>query len=118
YLGHRFMHEGRVMRRRHALHHKNRRAQGWFGELLDYATPGLPGALVLGGLIRRAAGDRAIGLGFLGGATSHMIFAAYAHQVQHERPELVFWMRKPVHHLHHHDQMWRHNFGISTDVWD
>jgi sterol desaturase/sphingolipid hydroxylase (fatty acid hydroxylase superfamily) len=45
-------------------------------------------------------------------------FAAYAHQLQHEKPELVFWLGRPVHHLHHRDNMWRDNFGISLDIWD
>jgi sterol desaturase/sphingolipid hydroxylase (fatty acid hydroxylase superfamily) len=44
--------------------------------------------------------------------------AAYAHQVQHDRPELVFWLPRPVHHLHHKHKMWHHNFGILVDFWD
>jgi sterol desaturase/sphingolipid hydroxylase (fatty acid hydroxylase superfamily) len=34
------------------------------------------------------------------------------------RPELVFWMKLPVHHLHHEYEMSRHNFGLSVDWWD
>ena len=45
-------------------------------------------------------------------------FAAYAHQAQHEWPELVFWMHPPVHTVHHKFGMWKKNFGIGVDVWD
>jgi sterol desaturase/sphingolipid hydroxylase (fatty acid hydroxylase superfamily) len=38
--------------------------------------------------------------------------------VQHEKPELVFWLPRPVHHLHHSQKMWHHNFGILVDFWD
>jgi sterol desaturase/sphingolipid hydroxylase (fatty acid hydroxylase superfamily) len=31
---------------------------------------------------------------------------------------MVFWMRLPVHHLHHHYEMQKHNFGLSVDWWD
>jgi sterol desaturase/sphingolipid hydroxylase (fatty acid hydroxylase superfamily) len=58
------------------------------------------------------------GVGFLTGGVLYAAWAAYNHQVQHERPELVFWLRRPVHYLHHRDKMWKHNFGISTGVWD
>src|SRR5581483_3230173 len=40
------------------------------------------------------------------------------HQLQHERPELCFWLPRPGHYLHHRHRMWRHNFGITVDVWD
>ena len=52
------------------------------------------------------------------GAVGYAAFAAYAHQVQHERPELVFWMPVPVHTVHHVYQQWRKNFGIGVDWWD
>ena len=43
---------------------------------------------------------------------------SYAHTLQYHRPELVFWMPRPVHHLHHAHHMSRHNFGLSVDWWD
>jgi sterol desaturase/sphingolipid hydroxylase (fatty acid hydroxylase superfamily) len=109
---HRFMHTGWLLGRKHALHHRDGWGQGFFGELLDYVVGSLP-ILWLGFLHSIPAG-----IGFAGGCITYAVLAAYAHQVQHERPELVFWMPRPVHHLHHKHHMWRHNFGILVDVWD
>ena len=33
-------------------------------------------------------------------------------------PLISFWLPRPVHYLHHRENMWRHNFGISLDIWD
>jgi sterol desaturase/sphingolipid hydroxylase (fatty acid hydroxylase superfamily) len=52
------------------------------------------------------------------GSFAYAAFAAYAHQIQHEWPELVFWMHPPVHTVHHNYEMWKKNFGIGVDVWD
>lgn len=112
YLVHRLMHDGKVLKVRHAKHHRHLAGQGWFGEFKDYLVPGLP-ILWIGFLVSPAAG-----IGFATGAIAYAAFAAYAHQVQHENPELVFWLPRPVHHLHHRENMWRHNFGISLDLWD
>ena len=81
-----------------------------------YATclwPGLPELWWRG---RLNALTSAIGFGL--GCFLYAAAAAYAHQVQHEKPELCFWMPLPVHHLHHHGKMWHHNFGILVDWWD
>lgn len=112
YVAHRWMHDGKVLKVRHAKHHRNLEGQGWFGEFKDYATPGLA-IIWVGFLVSWPAG-----IGFALGALGYAAFAAYAHQVQHERPELVFWLPRPVHYLHHRENMWRHNFGISLDIWD
>lgn len=112
YWIHRWMHLGGPARRRHALHHKQGTGQGWALEFRDYALPAVPFCAASFLL------SVPIGLGFSVGVTLYWAFAAYAHQLQHERPELVFWMRRPVHHLHHHHHMTRHNFGIGVDVWD
>jgi sterol desaturase/sphingolipid hydroxylase (fatty acid hydroxylase superfamily) len=58
------------------------------------------------------------GIGFLAGGLFYAAWAAYSHQLQHERPELCFWLRRPVHYLHHHHHLWHHNFGISVSFWD
>lgn len=112
YFVHRLMHGGKMLAKTHAKHHQSGEAQGWWLEFVDYFRPGL---LILwpGFLISWSAG-----FGFLLGGTLYSAMAAYAHQVQHENPELVFWLRRPVHHLHHKHRMWRHNFGIFTSVWD
>ena len=58
------------------------------------------------------------GVGFAAGGLLFACWAAYSHQLQHEKPELCFWLPRPVHFLHHHQHMWHHNFGISFDIWD
>ncbi|HXK20584.1 MAG TPA: sterol desaturase family protein, partial [Polyangiaceae bacterium] len=58
------------------------------------------------------------GMGFALGALCYAVFAAYAHELQHQYPECCFWLRRPVHHLHHAEKMWHHNFGITFDIWD
>ncbi|MBM4073127.1 MAG: sterol desaturase family protein [Planctomycetes bacterium] len=111
YWAHRMMH-GWLLRKKHAEHHKEGVGQGWFWEFLDYFLPTLP----LG-----AAGflySLEAGIGFAAGATFYAAFAAYAHQLQHEHPELCFWLVRPVHYLHHKNHMWKTNFGISIDLWD
>ena len=118
YLMHRFMHDGRVLQRVHGRHHLLGVGQGWLGELLDYSRGGVPAAVALAAPFCWPLRLPSVGLGLAVGAGLHMAAAAYSHQVQHERPELVFWMRKPVHHLHHRHRMWKTNFGISTDFWD
>jgi len=112
YAVHRLMHMGRFMRKRHALHHRNFEAQGWWGEFTDYSLPGLLIAWA-GFLVSVPAG-----LGFALGIVGYAAFAAYAHQVQHERPDLTFWLGAPIHYLHHRDNMWHHNFGIGVSFWD
>lgn len=112
YVIHRLMHRGTLARRRHALHHKENTAQGWAGEFRDYVLPAIPFYLVAFLLSVQ------VGIGFAAGGVLYFAFAAYSHQVQHEHPELAFWMKRPVHYLHHRHNMTRHNFGIGFDVWD
>ena len=112
YVVHRLMHSGKVLKRVHAKHHQVGDGQGWFGEFRGYFLPSL---LIIwcGFLFSMWAG-----IGFAVGCTIYAALAAYAHQVQHENPDLVFWLPRPVHHLHHSERMWHHNFGILVDVWD
>lgn len=111
YWGHRAMHSW-LLRRKHAEHHREQDAQGWLGEFRDYAIGSLP-LMFLGFLWSVQAG-----FGFAAGGVLFAAWAAYNHQIQHENPELCFWLRRPVHYLHHRDKMWKHNFGISTGIWD
>jgi sterol desaturase/sphingolipid hydroxylase (fatty acid hydroxylase superfamily) len=112
YVTHRLMHKRFVLGRRHAEHHRTNTAQGFAGEFRDYLFA-LPVVGWLGFLHSTAAG-----IAFAAGSIAFGAIAAYSHQVQHERPELVFWMPRPNHHLHHKFHLWHHNFGISFDVWD
>jgi sterol desaturase/sphingolipid hydroxylase (fatty acid hydroxylase superfamily) len=80
--------------------------------MIDYAGASAP-LLPIGFLFGVPAG-----LGFIAGALLYVFFAAWAHQMHHERPELVFWMKTPVHRVHHDRQLRRANFGLVTDFWD
>ncbi len=112
YSVHRLMHFGVVLGKKHAMHHQAGEGQGWFGEFCDYFLPGLI-ILWVGFPYSMSAG-----IGFAIGGTFYAAWAAYSHQLQHECPELVFWLVRPVHFLHHEQKMWKHNFGISVDIWD
>jgi sterol desaturase/sphingolipid hydroxylase (fatty acid hydroxylase superfamily) len=112
YSIHRLMHSGKVLGKKHADHHAEGVGQGWLGEFIDYTLP----AIVIApfGFFLSVP----IGIGLCLGALAYGSSAAYAHQLQHEKPELCFWLPMPVHHTHHEYRMWDHNFGILCDVWD
>lgn len=115
---HYLMHRRILLGKVHSLHHAEGTGQGWFGEFLVYFLPALPfmiGCLLIAWLVLDIVW---FGVGLFIGGSLYAAFAAYAHQVQHERPELTFWMRRPVHYIHHAHNMWHHNFGISFDIWD
>jgi sterol desaturase/sphingolipid hydroxylase (fatty acid hydroxylase superfamily) len=118
YVVHRLMHSRKLLARKHAEHHRDGVGQGFLGEFGDYLI-GVSVVLAAGfagcyfGL-----GSLEGGLGFIAGGVLYAALAAYAHQLQHERPDLVFWLRRPVHHLHHTHHMWHYNFGILVDFWD
>jgi sterol desaturase/sphingolipid hydroxylase (fatty acid hydroxylase superfamily) len=111
YCGHRAMHVW-LMRRKHAEHHQEVVAQGWLGEFWDYFVGTVP-LLWFGFFWSLEAG-----IAFAVGGVLFACWAAYNHQIQHENPELCFWLARPVHYLHHRDKMWKHNFGISSGLWD
>lgn len=112
YWVHRMMHHRLLLGQKHAEHHRDGWGQGWLGEFWDYSK----GTLALGwlGFLHSIPA----GIGFALGGLAYAAWAAYAHQLQHEQPDLVFWLKRPVHYLHHKHHMWRHNFGIAFDVWD
>jgi sterol desaturase/sphingolipid hydroxylase (fatty acid hydroxylase superfamily) len=112
YWVHRLMHSGRVLGQKHLAHHRDGWGQGWLGEFWDYWSGGL--LVIWAGFVYSLPA----GIGYAAGVTLYAALAAYAHQLQHERPELCFWLPQPVHYLHHHYRMWRHNFGITLDLWD
>ena len=112
YVVHRLMHARIVLGKKHLEHHKEGAGQGWWGEFLDYFLPSIPFAW-LGFLYSVPAGAA-----WLLGVFVYACVAAYAHQAQHDNPDLVFWLGKPVHHLHHKGRMWHNNFGITLSLWD
>ena len=112
YVVHRLMHARIMLGKKHLDHHKEGTGQGWRGEFLDYFLPSVPFAW-LGFLYSTPAG-----IGWLLGVFLYACIAAYAHQAQHDNPDLIFWLGKPVHHLHHKGKMWHNNFGITVSFWD
>ena len=111
YWGHRLMHVW-LKRAKHIQHHQSGQSQGLLHEFRGYAFGSWP--LFGVGLLHSLEA----GVGFAGGALVYSAFAAYAHELQHEHPECCFWLTRPVHHIHHTQKMWHHNFGITCDVWD
>ena len=112
YVIHRLMHARVVLGAHHAAHHKDGWGQGFWPELRAYLLPGMLAILppwLLG---------VEVGIGWTAGCTVSASFMAYAHQLQHDNPVACRWMPMPVHYVHHRDQMWHHNFGMSSDVWD
>lgn len=111
YWGHRLMHVW-FKRDRHIQHHQSGVGQGFLREFFGYALGSWP-IFGAGFLYSVAAG-----FGFAAGGLVYSAFAAYAHELQHEHPECCFWLSRPVHHIHHAEKMWQHNFGITFDIWD
>jgi sterol desaturase/sphingolipid hydroxylase (fatty acid hydroxylase superfamily) len=111
YWGHRAMHAG-FKRARHIEHHQSGSGQGFSREFFGYTLSSWP-FFAIGLLYSLEAG-----VGFAVGGLFYSAFAAYAHELQHEHPECCFWLSQPLHHVHHAEKMWQHNFGITVDIWD
>lgn len=111
YWGHRAMHVW-FKRERHLEHHRSGTGQGFCREFWGYAR----GVWLLFpvGFTHSAAA----GVAFAVASVCYCALAAYAHELQHEHPECCFWLRQPVHHLHHSRGLWHHNFGITSHLWD
>lgn len=117
YWVHVLMHRRILLGRTHRNHHREPDGENWFKQFAYYVLGSAgPLAAVVGGTW--AAGVLPVGVGVAVGGVGWAAWVAYAHTLQHERPELVFWMPRPVHHLHHKHEMARHNFGLSVDWWD
>ncbi|MGF1495706.1 MAG: sterol desaturase family protein [Elainellaceae cyanobacterium] len=112
YWLHRLMHRYPHKCQFHVDHHQENTGQGVLGEFLDYGKVVLPIPALL------MAVSWKVGLSVLTGASVYALFAAYAHQLQHDNPTQCFWMRMPVHYVHHKHNQWHHNFGLGVDWWD
>jgi sterol desaturase/sphingolipid hydroxylase (fatty acid hydroxylase superfamily) len=121
YVAHRIMHAQFVWGKAHANHHRNGPGPGtgqvWLGEFKEYSISLVP---VLGVLLPIAwlLGLPAACIGIAAGGVVWVAISAYCHQAQHDRPELIFWMKMPSHHIHHVYHQWHHNFGVTVDWWD
>jgi sterol desaturase/sphingolipid hydroxylase (fatty acid hydroxylase superfamily) len=114
YWVHRLMHASPTLKisERHREHHRKNDGQGVLWEFLDYVK----GTVIAMGLMFFVSWQA--GLAWLLGALFFAAFSSYAHQLQHENPTKCFWMKMPVHYVHHKYGMWHHNFGLAVDWWD
>jgi sterol desaturase/sphingolipid hydroxylase (fatty acid hydroxylase superfamily) len=117
YWGHRLLHLDLAVAEVHREHHRLNVAQGVLLEALDYIKGGLVCCLPLASVLWLWIAPSAA-LALTAGAALYGVFAAYAHQLQHENPRGCFWMAMPVHYVHHKFNMKRWNFGIAVDFWD
>lgn len=95
----------------HFNHHRCNKTKGFLGDFLDYSLVALfvlPACLI----------SISLGITFFLGIVACAAFASYAHQVQHDRPSECFWMKMPVHYVHHQNNQWDSNFGVAVDWWD
>lgn len=112
YFIHRLMHWGILHPEGHRWHHESNEARNYLRDFFDYGT----GAAALGWIGFLVS--TTIGFGWMLGALIYAALASYAHQLQHANADLVFWMKRPVHRLHHNHDMRQHNFGVLVDWWD
>ena len=95
----------------HSIHHNRNQATGILWEFRNYSMAVL--ILCPAFFISSSVGIIVVSRGF-----TYAAFAAYAHQIQHDNPTKCFWMKMPVHYIHHKHNQWHHNFGIGVDWWD
>ncbi len=112
YIIHRLMHWGILYPDGHLKHHETNDPRTF---LLDFFDYGLGAALLcwIGFLVSTYAG-----IGWAAGAFVYAALASYAHQLQHAHADMVFWMPRPVHRLHHDLDLRDANFGVLVDWWD
>jgi sterol desaturase/sphingolipid hydroxylase (fatty acid hydroxylase superfamily) len=108
----RLMHAGYLFPSQHVRHHRTRGARGWVWEFGEYFLWMLP-LLCLGFLWSPEAGA-----GFFLGGLAYIVCVAYSRQSQHDHPERVFWLPRPIHYLHHRHDKGGYDFGITVDFWD
>lgn len=112
YFIHRGMHWGFIYPKGHRRHHEENEARTYLLDFVDYGS----GALLVGWLGFLVSVP--VGIGWALGAVLYTVLASYAHQLQHADATLVFWMKRPVHRLHHVHDMSERNFGVLVDWWD
>jgi len=116
YLMHRAMHEWGFFHRQHWRHHQENHADHWIWDMFTLYGPisipfilmGLPMALWSWWLF----------LGWAAGGVLYVFVFSLCHFIQHSYPRSVFWMKTPIHHLHHRFDKGRNNYGVTVDWWD
>lgn len=112
YWVHRLMHLFPRIGKVHVRHHQENTGQGFLQELCDYVLPTSPM------MATPFLFSWQIGVSCTLGGLVYTIFAAYAHQLQHDNPIKCNWMEMPVHYVHHKYDQWHRNFGLAVDWWD
>jgi len=118
YFIHVFMHRRILLGKIHTMHHKEGWGQGVWAEFLNYIIPAAPFIAGMAAIDWFVCGLPWLAIGTTVGGVWFCGFSAYTHQLSHERPEMVFWLRFPSHYMHHYHNMWHHNFGTTTLLWD
>ena len=95
----------------HYGHHRSNTTKGFLGDFLDFSLVSL---LVLPAFLISLSFGSIMVLG----TVTFAAFASYAHQVQHYNPHQCFWMKMPIHYVHHRNNQWASNFGLAIDWWD
>ncbi len=114
YWVHRFMHlypkfgNGLI---KHPNHHRSNTTKGFIGDFLDFSLVSL---LVLPAFLISVS----VGIIMISGTVAFAAFASYAHQIQHDAPQKCFWMKMPIHYVHHQKNQSASNFGVAIDWWD
>ncbi len=112
YIAHRLMHIYPKAFPVHPKHHVENTGQGFLWEFIEYVK------FSFLAMLTPFLFSWEIGLSWLIGSFIYAVFAAYAHQLQHDNPKACFWMKMPVHYVHHEYDQWHHNFGLGVDWWD
>jgi len=95
----------------HYGHHRSNTTNGFWGDFRDFSLAAL---LALPAFIISIS----VGISVFLGTVAFAAFASYAHQIQHYNPAKCFWMKMPIHYIHHRDKQWDANFGLAIDWWD
>lgn len=114
YWVHRLMHIWPMFGNRitaHYGHHRSNTPKGFLGDFLDFSLVAL---LILPAFFVSLS----FGIIMVLGTIAFAGFASYAHQIQHNNPTQCFWMKMPIHYVHHQSNQWDSNFGLAVDWWD
>jgi sterol desaturase/sphingolipid hydroxylase (fatty acid hydroxylase superfamily) len=95
----------------HYGHHRSNTSKGFFKDFMDFS---LVAILVLPTFLISLS----VGIIMVLATVAFAAFASYAHQIQHNNPTKCFWMKMPVHYIHHQNNQWDSNFGLAVDWWD
>ena len=119
YWTHRWMHEPRLFRLAHAVHHSSKPPTAWTA-MSFHPLEALVGAVVIPALIFVVPIHLAVlGLVLLTmtvmGVTNHMGWEIFPHRLVHSR--FGNWVITASHHERHHQQ-YRCNYGLYFRFWD